>query len=105
MGEGSLTLGELVLPKVGVVLVKLRALFTVRLLIGLPFLFFWAWGSGMEVGTGSRAPSSRPQSTVPTPDRSDTSQVSNHHPHQSPGPGGLRDPAALASWTSLRGFP
>lgn len=42
MGEGSLTLGELVLPKVGVVLVKLGALFTVRLLVGLPFLFFWA---------------------------------------------------------------
>ena len=49
-------LGELVLPKVGVVLVKLGALFTVRLLVGIPFLFFWAWGSGMEVGTGSRGP-------------------------------------------------
>lgn len=35
-------MGELVLPKVGVVLVKLGALFTVRLLVGLPFLFFWA---------------------------------------------------------------
>lgn len=105
MGESSLTLGKLVLPKFGVVLVKLGALFTVRFLVGLPFLFFWAWGSGMEVETGSRAPSFRPQSTIPTPDRFDTSHVSNHHPHQSPVPGGLRDPAALASWTSLRGVP
>ena len=104
MREGSLTLGELVLPKVGVVLVELGALLTVGLLIGLPFLFFWAWGLGMGMGTGSRAPSSRPQSTIPATDRSNTSHVSNHPP-QSPVPGGLRDSEALASWASLRGFP
>lgn len=47
-------LGELVLPKVGVVLVKLGALFTVRLLVGLPFLFFWAssWRAPGPRGSG-----------------------------------------------------
>lgn len=52
MGEDILTLGELVLPKVGVVLVELGALFTVRLLIILPF-FFWARSSRAPGPNGS----------------------------------------------------
>lgn len=55
-GERSLTLGELVLPEVGVILVELGALLTVRLLIGFSFLFFWAWGLGTQVGTESQPP-------------------------------------------------
>lgn len=41
MEKDSLTLGELVLPKIGVVLIELRAPLTVRLLVAFPF-FFWA---------------------------------------------------------------
>lgn len=67
-----LTLGELIPPEVGVVLIELGAFLTVRLLVGLPFLFFWAWGLELEVGTGSRLPSVRPQPTVPATDRSST---------------------------------
>lgn len=42
MEEDSFTLGELVLPKIGVVLVELGASLTVRLFVPFPFFFFWA---------------------------------------------------------------
>lgn len=38
-GEWELTLGKLVLPKVGVILIEFRALLAVWLFVGLPFFF------------------------------------------------------------------